>query len=99
MSKWKSFLKWLSTIVPFRIPAGKGTTIEEIPEVDESRLVINAPKYRVKPETTFVYVNSRRNTKGQAVHELVCQESKLSLIVSDTIFKTLFENISLKEKV
>ncbi len=99
MTKWKNFLRWVSTIVPFKIPAGKGTTIEEVPEPDESRLVINAPKYKVKPEITFIYVNSRRNEKGEVFHELLCDTTRLTFLVSDKLFKALFENVSINIKV
>jgi hypothetical protein len=99
MTKLQIFLKWVSTKVPFKIPAGKGTTIEEVPEPDENRLVVNAPKYKVKPDITFIYVSNRRNNKGEVCHELLCDKTRLTFLVSENLFKALFENISLNTKV
>ncbi len=101
MNKLQTFLKLLSIILPIKVPAGRGTTVDNLdtPEPDQNRLIINAPKYKVKSDITFIYVSSRRDSKGEVCHELLCDKTKLTFLVSDKLFRSLFQNVSLNTRV
>lgn len=97
MSIKHRFLKWLSTKIPCKIPAGQGVTVMEDPEPEIKGLLHNAPKYSIKGRSLFVYVGAKKVADGKAMHELLHVDTNTTFIVADKLFKTMYENIRVKE--